>query len=391
MNKEENRDLDTMMKKTFKVLQPSNEAQCTMLIVLNLAEPQWVNVPCSQRLLYTIVCSKRRQQKVNITQQLGPVNCPKYTVLINNTCHIFLKFFSRSVTNIPKAVHLNCRNYSMVPSVLDKTYKFETIFTATQLIKLSLLSIHPLYMDLVIYEKVWMKIVTKQRNINSDTFSDSDAFYVCQRSAGENHNIANYGNIVQCANGRFISSFYFCSMDKECGYDQQEMSIFNGESPTSFNGSANHLICTCSFLFYKSYKGDCNSYVNLNPPTGITDQTSSEKFIKHDDILDDEPKHFTSNLQCKQPDQLPCDASSSNCFSFSSICVYRLDMYGSLIPCKTGSHLQECREFPCNLNFKCPEYYCIPWGYICDEKWNCPFGYDEKSCVNKVEVLTDRL
>ena len=140
-NKEENRELDTMIKKSFEVLQPSNEARCTMLVVLNLAEPRWVKVPCSLRLLYTLVCTRRRKKKANITPQLFQPNCPKDTVLINNTCYIFLLF--PNARRVRKAVHLNCRNYSMAPSLLDKASKFEVIFTATELTRLLLLSIHP--------------------------------------------------------------------------------------------------------------------------------------------------------------------------------------------------------------------------------------------------------
>ena len=382
MNKEENIELDMMIKKSFEVLQPSNDAHCTMLVVLNLAEPQWVKVPCSQRLLYTIVCSKRPIQEVNITPQLFQPNCQKDTVLINNTCYIFFRLLN--VIQIRKAVHLNCRNYSMAPSFLDKASKFEVIFTAVEVTRLSLLSIHPLYMNLVIYEKAWMKIVTKQKNISINAFLGADVFYVCEEPVRENHNIASYGNIVQCRNGRYISSFYFLSMDKECGNSKEEKSIVTQRSQTSCENSANGSICICSFLFYKYYKGDCISYINLDALNGIIDQNSSEKFIKdHNDISDDEPIYFTKNLQCKQPDQLPCKPGSSICFSFSSICIYRLGRYDTLIPCKTGSHLQECRNFVCNLHFKCPGYYCIPWGYICDRKWDCPFGYDEIRCLQK--------
>ena len=31
-------------------------------------------------------------------------------------------------------------------------------------------------------------------------------------------------------------------------------------------------------------------------------------------------------------------------------------------------------------NFKCPGYYCIPWRYVCDNKYDCPGGADEMSC-----------
>ena len=385
-NKEENKELDTVIKQSFEVLQPSSESskQCVMLLVLNLAEPQWIQVPCYQPLLYTTVCSKRRRQKVNITQQLGQPNCPKYSILINSTCYIFLHLTSRSTTNIQTTVHLNCKKYSMVPSVLDKTFKFETIFTAIEFTRLSLLSIHPLYMKLLVYEKVWMKIVTKQKNININDFSHEDVHHVCERSAGENHNIANYGNIVQCRNGRLISSFYFCSMDRECANDQLEMDIINGESPTSSENSANSFSCVCSFLFYKFYKGGCNSYINLNVLTEIIDLTRSDKWINdHDGIPNDEPIYITSKLQCKKPDQLPCKPGSSTCFNFSSICIYRLSSHSILIPCETGSHLQECRNFECNLHFKCHGHYCIPLGYHCDGKWDCPFGDDEKNCSQR--------
>ena len=101
-------------------------------------------------------------------------------------------------------------------------------------------------------------------------------------------------------------------MDKECGNNQVEMSIVNKRSPIFYENS-NGFICTCSFLFYKSYKGDCISYIKFN--TSI-DQTRSENVIKdHDGISDDEPVYLTGNFECEQPDQMPCKPNSSICFS----------------------------------------------------------------------------
>ena len=67
------------------------------------------------------------------------------------------------------------------------------------------------------------------------------------------------------------------------------------------------------------------------------------------------------------------------CFNILDVCVYRLDILHNLFPCWSGSHIKQCEHFECNQYFKCPRYYCIPWGYICDGKWDCPYGYDESS------------
>ena len=32
------------------------------------------------------------------------------------------------------------------------------------------------------------------------------------------------------------------------------------------------------------------------------------------------------------------------------------------------------------MKFKCPDFYCIPWSYVCDGKWDCPRGIDERNC-----------
>ena len=80
---------------------------------------------------------------------------------------------------------------------------------------------------------------------------------------------------------------------------------------------------------------------------------------------------------------LPCTGERINCYKICEICTYILDDRKNLIPCKGGDHLQYCKDFECNMKFKCPSYYCIPWAYVCDGKFDCPSGLEEKNC--KVE------
>ena len=90
-------------------------------------------------------------------------------------------------------------------------------------------------------------------------------------------------------------------------------------------------------------------------------------------------KQVKQNKQytCFDKNQIPCRIGHPRCFNISDICTYRLDENNHLIPCRTGEHLQTCIGFECNMLFKCPSSHCIPWGYVCDSKWDCPGGLDE--------------
>ena len=80
---------------------------------------------------------------------------------------------------------------------------------------------------------------------------------------------------------------------------------------------------------------------------------------------------------CEKPDEIPCVEGHSKCFDITNICTYRLNKYLRNFPCRNGGHLANCKEFECNLKFKCVDSYCIPWEYVCDGKWDCPRGHAE--------------
>ena len=82
---------------------------------------------------------------------------------------------------------------------------------------------------------------------------------------------------------------------------------------------------------------------------------------------------------CSKKGEIPCRPGHSKCYDISSICQFKFNTLGFLTPCRTGEHLQECKDFQCNKMFKCPNFYCIPWGYVCNGVWDCPGGADEHS------------
>ena len=92
-------------------------------------------------------------------------------------------------------------------------------------------------------------------------------------------------------------------------------------------------------------------------------------------------------LHCINKWQIPCREGHPRCYSFSQICLYKFNEYKILTPCRTGEHLQNCRNFECNMMYKCTSYYCIPWLYVCNRQWDCPFGYDEVDCSESKTCL----
>ena len=81
------------------------------------------------------------------------------------------------------------------------------------------------------------------------------------------------------------------------------------------------------------------------------------------------------------------------------MCIYRLNRNNLLTPCRNGKHVANCRLIQCNMKFKCPDFYCIPWSYVCDGKWDCPGGYDEvkelksginRDCINMFKCMNSQ-
>ena len=99
------------------------------------------------------------------------------------------------------------------------------------------------------------------------------------------------------------------------------------------------------------------------------------KMAEDEAILQDNLLNHTY-FPCPKEDQIPCRSGHSTCFSVTEICVYKLNSFNYLIPCRTRGHLQECQAYECNLKYKCPDSCCISFGYTCDGKWDCPHGYD---------------
>ena len=89
------------------------------------------------------------------------------------------------------------------------------------------------------------------------------------------------------------------------------------------------------------------------------------------------PLNFSCNLiQCREGDK-------EHYIPENKWCVYEhLDNFKEPLYCPLAQHLKNCSKIKCNGYFKCPNSYCIPNKYVCDDTWDCPRGHDEQICHN---------
>ena len=217
-------------------------------------------------------------------------------------------------------------------------------------------------------------------------------------------------NIFSCRKGGYVLHMYTCDGIQDCPNDDSDEMFcfcedeFNGaEENNCMKLKTRHNVTHCTHNYFMNKKGTCIKYnFKLRTIENKLDVISTMKNEKTfscnngkilrisllNDLIpdcgtesEDEPillalKETLDQFHC-EPWEIPCVRGHIHCFNFTNICVYKLNEENYLIPCRNGGHLENCGKFECNMMFKCPDSYCILWTYVCDGKWDCPFGEDE--------------
>ena len=68
--------------------------RCTLLLVFNLAEPDWMSIPSDQKLVIHILCYSKSgslsKNDTNIRNLRDYSLCSPNDILIHGMCHIFI-------------------------------------------------------------------------------------------------------------------------------------------------------------------------------------------------------------------------------------------------------------------------------------------------------------
>ena len=364
------------------------------MILDNLVEPQWILVDCDKPFLGDVLCSVKDDSSYLVEKSILNLFCPKYSVLINKTCYTF------SWINTKMTLGRTCTTGKKIKDIDLK--RFKVLFDAISVVFPRILS--PDFNFVLSYQR-YSNIYKYEKQVVKN--NSAEGIYI---SSEHLMLISKGDNTFKCENGTFISQQYVCDGIANCpGYQPlDEMGCHcHSDTKENYSGKCKWIInpisktTICSGFYFLSVDGTCTSYqftafnsnLRFNKTVGMEFIKCANGKIIHNDLADDLVAHCTpenqdkihvikmlhnrTHFQCKEANQLPCLEGHSKCYTISDTCIYQLDHYFHLMPCRTGGHLENCKEFECNMMFKCPNYYCIPWNYVCDGKWDCPKGTDE--------------
>lgn len=379
--------LKTEASETIYPRQGDNKT-CSLLLASNLAFPQWINTDCTVRLLSHVVCFNRttRSQRI-IHKQIINAVCPNMSIYNAKECFSFHAFKRQSIIN------MICHNEGMNHFSNFRPDKFEFLFNALGVGRFHLLSAAE-RLRFVKYQRFAGENIISKHPISTNLPS---MFFVCAVKAKEVP--VTFHNIFRCSSGGFVSLNHVCSKLTGCTATKHTIS-----SLCLISHCSGVATLSCSPLYYTSITGEkkmftfqstsgtqisfhakFNCSANLSIDYHLIDDLIPDCTFSEDESVLHLLLTSSKKFSCLSDELLPCLEGHTKCFNVSSVCHFRLDRFNNLHPCRTGSHMQECKNFECHQSYKCPDFYCVPWGYVCDEKWDCPFGEDEMSVVCGVD------
>ncbi len=354
----------------------SANENCVFMLVTNLARPTWLLENCDRKIAKFVFC---KQKPGNTTEntQLQTLNrkCPSALfILKSDVCYMFAweTFPLESET-------LTLQKFNATRSLNVK--KLEFLFDAVTVAFPRII----LLTSKNSFQVVTYKIFSQHYYYTNVT--NTEVLYIREKSYEP---IMIGGNLLKCEEGRYVSILSICDGTKDCpentGLDETdcECNLTSNQHNVCVNAVKklfHYILNDTVAVVSTQLEGDaflCNNRTNISRKLTndlVADCGSDAEDEPH--LVDVEYLKLHTSTPCQESGMLSCRRGLQMCYNIHDICVYKLNENQHMIPCRTGDHIQSCRQFECNMMFKCPEYYCIHWSCVCDGKWDCPEGFDE--------------
>ncbi len=405
-------DLSEVKSRTYGTLYPvAGASVCTLMLLSNLAEVEWVNIDCYDKLLaHTLCVNSRMNTQVDASNRitLNKPICSASDIAKGQFCYRFKWKQFRTILNI-----LKCSKPVNTKFIVILEFLFEAIAT-------------PFPLVLLPQDSVQASVQTYQHDkyftshAEEETF-EAQGFYVCQEKQLRSH---TKQNIFKCKKGGFVAFVFVCDDKVDCPNDRSD-ELFCKCRVDKHRKNNKRVLCKsvtdvngrilCGSLYFVARDKNCHKFVDLTSGQNNV-APKQDMFCKGNIAIDaklwndlipdcteaEDELYLTAILeigfmfQCNKVYELPCRFGHSKCFNISDICSYKLDKNNFQYPCQNGGHIENCNKFECNVMFKCWQAYCIPWSYVCDRKWDCPTGDEESykpvcgtkaTCINMLRCI----
>ncbi len=377
----------------------SSNNKCVLMLLSNIAEPDWLQVDCSDHVLGHVVCSMFRRTNAESAGNKHFLNldtCIFSFLKHNDTCFSFLWVQSKGSRLSQNICLEEDLEIVLTFHVSDWTFLLDAVKPAFPpiLVPHNLSQTKQIifrkYSNMITYTSHWISHFRTQ------------GFVVCSKPVQENQQPVSH-ILFRCDQGSFVSQYHKCDDMADCSADLSD------EAHCTCDVLAKEkVLCrtvkhgnksACGPLYFRAKEGNCRKHISKEQRVGKLEHNIQKVFVfcqdgsvidghRMNDVIpdcetaDDEPELLALLVNntirsCENTSELPCLDGHSKCFSIHDICVYQIDHKGDLYPCRNGAHVQNCKNISCNKRFKCSMSYCISWTLVCNGKWSCLFGNDE--------------
>ena len=358
-------------------LHPYVNYSCTAMLLFNLNTPYWISVQCDQKVSGNVICQSKDMRKRRKIQKFPASQmCTLSNILNNGTCYAFFW------------VKANKRKRWVCKSRHVHANDLEFIFNAVDV------SFPPIFTQDCQHIVVFKRYLTQYHYSTYLSEPDKHAHHVLSKNTQD---FPSGGNIFFCRGSSFISHILLCNGIPDCLHQDDEANCDSDvTTPEKLQSQCSHwyLIWVhgkCQMLFMSYAQSKEKETKVILSHISCANATHVPQVLIDDLIPDCTPSNIDevqltqtnlSSYSCFWNGLLQCVSGHDRCYNVSSVCVFMLNQYGHLTPCRTGEHLYNCQYYECNGKFKCSDFYCIPWEYVCDGKWDCPYGADELETHN---------
>ncbi len=362
-----------------------NSTACVIMILMNLISPEWHFTACDTPKYDNIFCTIRNLSNLGDTSKRTSFNTSctgNGFMLVGQKCiTIMWKNASFLPGNFCQIKNLECSVFLHMNQV--------SFLTESVTISPLILLFKPKYTMVLQYDKT-------QDSYIQEGFGDQlHGYQLCEKPVST---ITVKSNLYQCHNKVFSSVLLQFEKHSACqNTDEKEMQHLQNLKKVIHKSTLQKGV-RCFLLPVDQLKNKCKEHYTQIPQTTQSEHVTDTRMFTFQrgseaDNSSVIPNSFeTSQSEGKYSEVIVnCGTSDDkeNAFFLSQLCTFTLTGRTEKVSCVNGRQLENCEQFECNMKFKCPGYYCIPWEYVCNNRWDCPQGTDESTeCGNLVRCET---